>query len=307
MVVVFGTVCLDRVRRVPSLPEPGGYVEILEETLLLGGEAANTARHLATWGVPVALAGNNLGSGEEGKALWNLVRQAGLPTEFLRSDAGETPVCDVYVTPDGDRTMFGKGFSAMDWPELADRFPLVEGAWFTAEPNMPRTARLAVRRAVGAGMRAYLMDFLRDDEPVPPDGFWQTSTDWAGCRGDSDANLRTVEAVSRRYRCHALLTDGSNGFFWSPPGGPARPLPSYRCPEVVDSTGAGDAFRAGALYGLDRGWPVGRALALGAAAGCLACTRLGASQSIPSLQELETLQRDQSDVTGAILSACDAG
>ncbi|MCX7800475.1 MAG: hypothetical protein N2109_09060, partial [Fimbriimonadales bacterium] len=69
MVVVFGTVCLDRVRRVPALPEAGGYVEILEERLLLGGEAANTARHLAAWGVPVALAGNGLGGGGEGRLL----------------------------------------------------------------------------------------------------------------------------------------------------------------------------------------------------------------------------------------------
>lgn len=39
------------------------------------------------------------------------------------------------------------------------------------------------------------------------------------------------------------------------PGQPAR--------EVVDPTGCGDAFRAGLLYGLERGWPLDRAAALG--------------------------------------------
>lgn len=307
MVVVFGTVCLDRVRRVPSLPDPGGYVEILEETLLLGGEAANTARHLASWGVPVGLAGNNLGAGEEGRRLLELLRLAGLPTEHLRADAGETPVCDVYVTPDGDRTMFGKGFSAMDWAAQAESFPVVPGAWFTAEPNMADASRLAARRAAEAGMRTYLMDFVREDEPLQPGGFWQTSTDWAGARDDADGNRRVAEGIARRYRCHAILTDGPNGLCWSPPEGPARLLPTYRCPEVVDSTGAGDAFRAGVLFALHQGWPVGRALAMGAAAGCLACTRWGASQSIPTLEELRNLQESQPETTDAILSACAAG
>jgi adenosine kinase len=33
--------------------------------------------------------------------------------------------------------------------------------------------------------------------------------------------------------------------------------------EVVDPTGCGDAFRAGLLYGLERGWPLARCVALG--------------------------------------------
>jgi adenosine kinase len=33
--------------------------------------------------------------------------------------------------------------------------------------------------------------------------------------------------------------------------------------EIVDPTGCGDAFRAGLLFGLDRGWPLPRCCALG--------------------------------------------
>jgi sugar/nucleoside kinase (ribokinase family) len=76
---------------------------------------------------------------------------------------------------------------------------------------------------------------------------------------------------------------------------------------VVDSTGAGDAFRAGVLYGLHEGWPVGRALARGAAAGCLACTKLGASRFIPTLEELSELESTQNHVAEQIVSACDVG
>ncbi|MCX7800474.1 MAG: carbohydrate kinase family protein, partial [Fimbriimonadales bacterium] len=244
---------------------------------------------------------------DRGRLLLRLVAEAGLPTELLEADRGETPVCDVYVTPDGDRTMFGKGFSAMDRPEAAEAFPLVPGAWFTAEPNMPEAARQASRRAAEGGMRVYLMDFVREREPIPPGGFWQTSTDWAGRRGDPEANLREAERVSRAYGCHAILTDGGAGFCYAPPQGPAVLLPSFACPGVVDSTGAGDAFRAGVLHGLHEGWTVGRALARGAAAGCLACTKPGASRFVPTLAELEELERAQPEILERILRACDAG
>ncbi|HVL38876.1 MAG TPA: hypothetical protein VM328_05740, partial [Fimbriimonadaceae bacterium] len=53
----------------PRLPAPGGYVEILDEQLLLGGEAANTANALHSWGVPVRLCGNSLGEGESAERL----------------------------------------------------------------------------------------------------------------------------------------------------------------------------------------------------------------------------------------------
>ena len=42
-VIVYGTVCLDVIWRVKSLPQPGEYVRILEERKVIGGEAANTA------------------------------------------------------------------------------------------------------------------------------------------------------------------------------------------------------------------------------------------------------------------------
>ena len=55
MIVVFGTVCLDRIMQVASLPPEGGYVEIERELLMLGGEAANTALALQTWGAQIEL------------------------------------------------------------------------------------------------------------------------------------------------------------------------------------------------------------------------------------------------------------
>ncbi len=57
----------------------------------------------------------------------------------------------------------------------------------------------------------------------------------------------------------------------------------------VDTTGAGDVFRAGFIYGLLKGWPVPALLRFANAAAAVSCTRLGAIASVPSLEEVSTL------------------
>ncbi|HPP38167.1 MAG TPA: PfkB family carbohydrate kinase, partial [Thermosynergistes sp.] len=51
--------------------------------------------------------------------------------------------------------------------------------------------------------------------------------------------------------------------------------------EVVDTTGAGDAFRAGLAVALAEGKTLEEAVRFGTAAGALACTALGARSSLP--------------------------
>ncbi|HPZ76759.1 MAG TPA: PfkB family carbohydrate kinase, partial [Thermosynergistes sp.] len=51
--------------------------------------------------------------------------------------------------------------------------------------------------------------------------------------------------------------------------------------EVVDTTGAGDAFRAGLAVALAEGKTLEEAVMFGTAAGALACTALGARSSLP--------------------------
>ena len=52
-----------------------------------------------------------------------------------------------------------------------------------------------------------------------------------------------------------------------------------------DETGAGDAFAAGLICGLLRGWPLVRAVRLGNAVGALSTTGIGASTALPDLEE----------------------
>ena len=59
--------------------------------------------------------------------------------------------------------------------------------------------------------------------------------------------------------------------------------------DVVDTTGSGDVFRAGFIYGALAAWPLDRTLRFANAAAALSCTRLGAMAGIPTLDDALTL------------------
>lgn len=65
-------------------------------------------------------------------------------------------------------------------------------------------------------------------------------------------------------------------------------VPAFQI-EALDTTGAGDVFRAGFIYALLRGWPADEILRFANAAAAVSCTRLGALGGIPELDEVNEL------------------
>jgi sugar/nucleoside kinase (ribokinase family) len=78
---------------------------------------------------------------------------------------------------------------------------------------------------------------------------------------------------------HAVDAQG-NGFTIQPPATTA-----------IDATGAGDAFRAGVLYGLLRGFDLPRSLCWGVATGSLKVRNVGAATTLPSFKQIEALAK----------------
>ena len=63
---------------------------------------------------------------------------------------------------------------------------------------------------------------------------------------------------------------------------------AYRVP-VVDTTGAGDIFRAGFIYGLLHDWPLDRQLDFSCAAAAMNCMAQGARGGIQPVAAIENL------------------
>jgi len=105
--------------------------------------------------------------------------------------------------------------------------------------------------------------------------------------GESD--LKTaLRQIQKQYRCSlTAATLGPDGVVaWD--GERFHHAAAYQVP-VVDTTGAGDTFRAGFIYGLLQGWPLERQLAFSCAAGAMNCMNEGARGGLRPVAEIEAL------------------
>jgi sugar/nucleoside kinase (ribokinase family) len=101
---------------------------------------------------------------------------------------------------------------------------------------------------------------------------------------DHEEALRRLQQPHHRMLC---VTLGERGAMALDANG-IHNAPAFQV-NAVDTTGAGDVFRAGFIYALLRGWATDEILRFANAAAAVSCTRLGALGGIPTLQEVETL------------------
>jgi fructokinase len=84
--------------------------------------------------------------------------------------------------------------------------------------------------------------------------------------------------VTRGPRGGTVMEQGKNRF----------DFPAFRV-KAIDSTGAGDAFTAGLLYGMLRGLPLKETIRVAAACGALVTLRRGAIPAMPGLAAVQRL------------------
>jgi sulfofructose kinase len=122
------------------------------------------------------------------------------------------------------------------------------------------------------------------------------------CRLTGEPNLeRAMRQIQSRFGCLlAATTLGSDGVLaWD--GKQLYYSSAYRVP-VSDTTGAGDIFHAGFIYGLLQGWPLQRRLDYSCAAAAMNCMATGARGGIESIDAIESLMATASRYDSAYRS-----
>lgn len=283
----YGEVGVDNIIRVPHLPSPEIAAFPTEDSYHIGGAAANFAVLLAAWGVRVGLGGNAIGQDDLGKELagW-LLRYPALDVSRLAVLPGvRTPFCRILVTPDGERSILVYGYPQT--PKLPLNEEALAGCQFLAVDLYGGRERLeAARLAKSLGVRTVLNDVIEENHPV-----LQASDLVVNSAAFVRSQFPGVDVAAHARRLHAecgavlITTDGANlvhtieadgSEFWITP--PQVP--------VVDATGAGDAFRAGLVYGLLQDWSLRDAVRWGIAASAIKVGRVGAASQPASLDEV---------------------
>jgi hypothetical protein len=284
-VFCYGEIGVDNIIQSDSLPSPENAVFPKSDSYHLGGAAANTAVWLAAMGVKVKLCGNAIGRDEYGELiLEKLNRYPALDLSLVEQRQ------DVLLLLPGYRLRTGTIIFIFWYPQAPRSL--------TREMQVPLSAldlyggpeRLAVAKlASESGVSTAIGDVIWPDHPALP--FTNIATNsgpyirqnFPGV--DVRQHARRLQSISKGI---VITTDGPNqvhavdaqghGFTILPP-----------TVQVVDATGAGDAFRSGLLYGLSRGLDLPRSLCWAVAAGSLKVRSLGAATTLPEFTEVETL------------------
>ncbi|WP_042161495.1 carbohydrate kinase family protein [Paenibacillus gorillae] len=101
--------------------------------------------------------------------------------------------------------------------------------------------------------------------------------------------IRQLHSIGPKHIFVKLGAKGAEYSFMQESGQPNRMHQGAQPVHAVDSTGAGDAFAAGALYGLARGWEQQNVLRLGIEMGTRAVAAVGARTGLPYRHELSGL------------------
>lgn len=107
-------------------------------------------------------------------------------------------------------------------------------------------------------------------------------------------NLKEHDQYMKEYPGPIVMTKGSHGAFVKTISSEdIKHIPSYQV-DVIDTTGAGDAFNAGLTYMLSLGKSMEEATKFAVAVGALTVTKLGAQSGLPTMEECIDFMKDNS-------------
>ncbi|MFW6074705.1 MAG: carbohydrate kinase family protein [Chloroflexota bacterium] len=292
----------DRMLVVDTYPGPGEYAIVRHQSEQPGGTTSNTCAALARLGFKPQLVAA-IGSDAQGEALAeSLVRDGCDVQHLLRKDI-PTDSAVIVVSGRGssaDRTIFWQQGARLAFGDHLPMGELLDRRWILVDVDDHR-------------LRSFLLDFPAHQSPrtrlIGAMTYLVEMSPQAGlnhafqhdylvgnerelqylARADSfDDAVATFQSQMPGTACRAaFVSRGAGGSVAIHPGG-IQHCAAFSI-DVVDTTGAGDAFAAGTIFGIISGWEDAEILQFGNAVGGLACRKLGARASLPSRSEVDAI------------------
>ena len=300
MITVFGSINMDLVLPVPSIPRPGETVLCPSYETKPGGKGANQAIAACRAGAQVAMIGA-VGRDSYGERLRDSLERSCVDVSGVRDSDQPTGIATITVDPQGENaicaTSGANGTVDSDWVSDA---ALAAGNMLVLQMEVPPEQNWAlIDRTKRAGGQVMLN--LAPAAPIPETALAgldylavnrieaASIADGLGWPDDEPAAL--AQRLARAASLTCVITLGGDGALAAEPDGKIW-RQSVLPVTPVDTTGAGDTFAGVLAAGLDGGEMLPDALRLAAVASGLACTALGAEASIPQRAQIEaTLDR----------------
>ncbi len=292
--ICLGRVCYDINLEVDKLPADGSINEFFEKKGNVGGTTGTIACCLARWGINTAVAcvmGNDV-NGTRVKKEFEKLR---IDTRYIEpSYDNDTPLsvvlinkgtrrntiynisdkyvslkkCDFDFTPD---LICVDGYDTVQAKNLLERFPKVLSVLdasisTTLVAELVKKAKYVVCTMEFASFAANEKIDLQQPETL----------------------VRTYQKLKKKWlNTEFVITLGDRGALYCI-NNQIKISPSLKT-NVVDTHGSGAIFRAAFAYSLVNGGDIEKAVKMGCIAASLSTAKLGATDSIPTLEEIKNL------------------
>ena len=294
----FGANAIDHLVRMSGPPSFGGKSEIDSYDIEPGGEVASTMFGLERLGFKTAYAGS-FGCDAAGEIGLRSLRDAGVNLEYSRIvETAKTQVGFILIDgSSGERTVLWQrdpalAHTAADAPiDLVSRCRILH--------MTPHDSPACIRMAEAARAAGTIVSLDADnvfkgiEELLPLVDICITSEDLPQ-RLTGETDLRT--ALKRMQDAYAPTIIGATlgkrgSIFLSGEEyieTPGVPVPGG----CIDTTGAGDAFRTGFLYGVLSGQSIDECCRTANAVASLKCRQIGARRGLPAIDEVQTMLKN---------------
>lgn len=270
---------------------PSGKIPIVERHLLCGGQTATLLCACVSFGLRAAYAGV-VGTDPEGRLVRETLASRGIDVQHLFEHATATRGSVILVNrATGDRIVLSDRneqlhfqpaeispdlISSARWVHVddVDENAAIQAAVLARAAGVPVTSDIdKIKTHTETLIRTVTLPIFDDQVPLALTG-----------TSDPERALRKLRRLNDGLLCMTLGENGSLAL----EGDRVHHSPAFKV-DVKDTTGAGDVFRAGFIYGLLQGWSVPELLRFANAAAALSCTKLGAIASVPALNEVLAL------------------
>ncbi len=289
-VLCYGGIAVESFIELPYQPKPGIAHIICDEYFRLGGGAAHVAEWLGSWEIPTRLTGYVLGCDPYGEMLIDWL--SGYPSidlDYIQRQKGiDTLVSRTIPFPDGNKYLLCTGYANVTLVaprlEILDGIQIVEIAFYHRQPRGNTAAKEMAKLAASNGIKIVATDLISLEDEILPDASVIINSRASIIEQYPDADvIEHSQKLQDASKGIVITTDGSRTLNAFNRDGAHY---SLRPPKVVpvDTTGAGDSFRAGIIYGLLQSWPLDQSLKWAAAVSALQIQR-SLSQDRPPLKD----------------------
>lgn len=286
-ILVFGSFNIDKVYKMPRLPEKGETLYCSGYEIHVGGKGLNQALAFAFAGADAVVGGK---VGADGRYLTDYLERNGIDISEIDFSGEFTGHTVIEADPEGQNQMilFG-GANREIGEEYCDRLLKKHGdAELILMQYETSCVEYMLKKAHSLGIKTAFnpspfVDKLKEIDYSCVDIIILNEFEGKSISGESETE-NVLKALADLGCREVILTLGADGAVYYD-GETSVYCPAFKV-NAVDTTGAGDTFTGYCLYELLSGAAPEKALLTGCAASALEVTKYGAAETIPHSDEV---------------------